>query len=66
MQHPIYPCLWFNTEAQQAAEFYCSVFNNTCILASNPMVTTFRLDGLKIMGLRKLHVYTILSLKTER
>ena len=51
MQHPIYPCLWFNIEAQQAAEFYCSIFNNTCILASNPMVTTIRLDGLKIMGL---------------
>ena len=51
MQHPIYPCLWFNSEAQQAAEFYCNVFNNTSILASNPMVTTFRLDGLKIMGL---------------
>jgi len=51
MQHPIYPCLWFNSEAQQAAEFYCSIFNNATILASNPMVTTFRLDGLKIMGL---------------
>jgi len=51
MQHPIYPCLWFNSEAKEAAEFYCSVFNNSSILASNPMVTTFSLEGLKIMGL---------------
>jgi predicted 3-demethylubiquinone-9 3-methyltransferase (glyoxalase superfamily) len=51
MQHPIYPCLWFNSEAKEAAEFYCSVFKNSSILASNPMVTTFSLDGLKVMGL---------------
>ena len=51
MSYPIYPCLWFNSQAQQAAEFYCSVFKNASIIASNPMVTTFTLDGLKFMGL---------------
>ena len=51
MQHPIYPCLWFNSEAKEAAEFYCAVFKNSSILASNPMVTTFSIEGLKVMGL---------------
>ncbi len=51
MSYPIYPCLWFNSQAQEAAKFYCSVFKNASIIASNPMVTTFTLDGLKFMGL---------------
>lgn len=51
MSYPIYHCLWFNSQAQQAAEFYCSVFKNASIITSNPMVTTFTLDGLKFMGL---------------
>ena len=25
------PCLWFNTEAEEAAKFYCSVFKNSKI-----------------------------------
>ena len=25
----INPCLWFNTEAEEAAKFYCSVFKNS-------------------------------------
>ncbi|HEY9473219.1 MAG TPA: VOC family protein, partial [Mycobacteriales bacterium] len=27
----IIPCLWFDTEGEQAAEFYCSVFPNSRI-----------------------------------
>ncbi|MBK8878496.1 MAG: VOC family protein [Haliscomenobacter sp.] len=26
MNHPMYPCLWFDQNAQEAAAFYCSVF----------------------------------------
>ena len=48
---PIYPCLWFNNNAQQAAQFYCSVFQNARILQENPMVTTYELSGTKFMGL---------------
>lgn len=51
MSYPIYPCLWFNNDAKQAAEFYCSIFNKATITTSNPMVTTFSIEGLKIMGL---------------
>jgi len=48
---PIYPCLWFNGQAREAADFYCSIFKNSRILSDTPMVLTFELDGKKFMGL---------------
>jgi len=51
MTREIYPCLWFNTEAAQAAEYYCSIFENSKILSSNPMVTMFELNGKTFMAL---------------
>jgi predicted 3-demethylubiquinone-9 3-methyltransferase (glyoxalase superfamily) len=51
MQHPIYPCLWHTSNAHEAATFYCSIFPNSNIISANPMVTTFSVEGLKIMGL---------------
>jgi len=47
----IYPCLWFDGNAKQAAEFYCSVFKNSKILSVNPLVVNFELNGSKFMGL---------------
>jgi predicted 3-demethylubiquinone-9 3-methyltransferase (glyoxalase superfamily) len=29
--HQITPCLWFNTEAEEAANLYCSIFKNSTI-----------------------------------
>jgi len=51
MKNPIYPCLWFDGQAQEAAKFYCSIFPNSKITADNQMVATFELDGKKFMGL---------------
>jgi len=51
MSHPIYPCLWFDRNAKDAATFYCSVFKNSSIQSENPMVVIFDLDGRKFMGL---------------
>jgi predicted 3-demethylubiquinone-9 3-methyltransferase (glyoxalase superfamily) len=51
MKNPIYPCLWFDGQAQEAAKFYCSIFPNSKITADNQMVVTFELDGKKFMGL---------------
>ncbi|HYE56314.1 MAG TPA: VOC family protein [Chitinophagaceae bacterium] len=51
MTNQIYPCLWFNGQAQAAAKFYCSVFKNSKITADNQMVVTFELNGKKFMGL---------------
>ncbi|HYK75985.1 MAG TPA: VOC family protein [Daejeonella sp.] len=51
MANPIYPCLWFDGKAQEAAKFYCSVFQNSKIITDNPMVVIFELNGKKFMGL---------------
>lgn len=48
---PIYTCLWFEANAQTAAEFYCSVFENSKIVSANPLVVIFELNGKKFMGL---------------
>ncbi|MEJ1236516.1 VOC family protein [Chryseolinea sp. T2] len=51
MAESIYPCLWFDNQARAAAEFYCSVFNNSRILSEHPVVVMFELNGSKFMGL---------------
>ncbi|WP_118194699.1 VOC family protein [Albibacterium indicum] len=51
MENQIYPCLWFDGQAQEAAQFYCSVFKNSKIITDNQMVVTFELNGKKFMGL---------------
>ncbi len=49
--HPIYPCLWFNGQAKEAAEFYCSVFKHSKIVSVSAMVVIFEINGSKFMGL---------------
>jgi predicted 3-demethylubiquinone-9 3-methyltransferase (glyoxalase superfamily) len=51
MTHPLYPCLWFDGQAKEAADFYCGIFKNSKITAENPMVVTFEINGTKFMGL---------------
>ena len=51
MINPVYPCLWFDGNAKEAADFYCSIFSNSKITINTPMVVNFQLEGLKIMGL---------------
>jgi len=51
MKKNIYPCLWFDGKAKEAAEFYCSIFKNSKITTDTPMVVMFELSGKKIMGL---------------
>lgn len=51
MKNPIYPCLWFDGNAKEAADFYCSVFPNSGITTNTPMVVMFELNGRKFMGL---------------
>ncbi|MGZ4034697.1 MAG: VOC family protein [Bacteroidia bacterium] len=47
----ITPCLWFDNKAEEAAKFYCSVFKNSKIISSSPMVVMFELEGQEFMGL---------------
>lgn len=59
MKHPIYPCIWFNSQSKEAATFYCSLFSNSKIVADTPMVTTFELAGELFMGLNGGPVFQI-------
>jgi predicted 3-demethylubiquinone-9 3-methyltransferase (glyoxalase superfamily) len=61
--HEITPCLWFDTEGEEAATFYTSVFPNSRIVdvahygAAGPrpegtvMTVSFELDGEKFVAL---------------
>ena len=51
MTHKLYPCLWFDGKAKEAASFYCSIFKDSKILSENPMVVNFEVNGTKFMGL---------------
>jgi len=51
MENAIYPCLWFDGKAKEAAEFYCSVFNDSVITDENPIVVIFESAGQKFMCL---------------
>lgn len=51
MTNQIFPCLWFDGKAKEAAVFYCSVFKDSKIMDDTPMVVTFELNGQKFMGL---------------
>ncbi|MBU1761948.1 MAG: VOC family protein [Bacteroidetes bacterium] len=47
----ITPFLWFDHQAQEAAQFYTSVFENSKIINLSPMVSTFELEGQQFMAL---------------
>ncbi len=63
----ITPCLWFDTQAEEAAKFYCSVFKNSKITAvsrypeagqdihhkpaGSVMVVAFEIDGMPFTAL---------------
>jgi predicted 3-demethylubiquinone-9 3-methyltransferase (glyoxalase superfamily) len=51
MKNTIHPCLWFDDNAKAAAEFYCTVFNNSKITIDTPMVVNFEIMEQKFMGL---------------
>jgi predicted 3-demethylubiquinone-9 3-methyltransferase (glyoxalase superfamily) len=61
MNNKIYPCIWFDDKAQEAAEFYCSVFNDAKILESNPIVTRFEALGTTVMLLNGGPMYKVNS-----
>jgi predicted 3-demethylubiquinone-9 3-methyltransferase (glyoxalase superfamily) len=63
MQQRIIPNLWFDTQAEEAADFYTSVFNNSRIVnvtqytdagprpAGMVMTVEFELDGQRFLGI---------------
>lgn len=51
MKHPIYPCIWLNNEAGEAARLYCSAFPGAAILNETPMVVMVDIGGQSLMCL---------------
>ena len=47
----ITPYLWFDNQALEAANFYCSLFKDSKVLNATPMMVTFELAGQKFMAL---------------
>ena len=48
---PIFPCLWYDGKAREAAEFYCEIFPISKILSDNVIFVIFELNGREFMGL---------------
>jgi len=61
MSTPIYPSLWFDGNAKQAAEFYGSVFRGSQITVDTPMVVNFTIFGKKFMGLNGGPMFKIIA-----
>ncbi len=59
MAKPVYPCLWFDRQAKEAAQLYCSVFKNSEIVSETPTVVSFKLNGKKILALNGGPVFQI-------
>jgi predicted 3-demethylubiquinone-9 3-methyltransferase (glyoxalase superfamily) len=51
MNHPLFTCLWFNENAQEAAAYYCSIFKDSKIVSSNTIATSFELNGTTFLAL---------------
>jgi len=51
MINTIYPCIWFDDKAREAAEFYCSVFKDSVITSDNQMVVMLESSGQRFMFL---------------
>ena len=45
------PCLWFDDNAQEAVKFYTSVFKRSRIIELHPVISTFEIEGLRLMAL---------------
>jgi predicted 3-demethylubiquinone-9 3-methyltransferase (glyoxalase superfamily) len=63
MPHPIVPNLWFDDQAEEAAEYYCSIFPNSRIVSVAPyteagpgepgsvMTVEWELNGQRFVGI---------------
>jgi predicted 3-demethylubiquinone-9 3-methyltransferase (glyoxalase superfamily) len=49
MKNEIFPCLWFNSNIKEAANYYRSVFLNSTSKEMNPYVVNLKLEGEKFI-----------------
>ncbi len=47
----ITPCLWFDNNAEEAIIFYTAIFKNSKIIQAHPLISTFELEGQRLMAL---------------
>ncbi|MCC6300817.1 MAG: VOC family protein [Anaerolineales bacterium] len=47
----ITPFLWFESQAEEAMNYYVSIFKNSKVLNSSPQMVNFILDGQEFFGL---------------
>ncbi len=47
----ITPFLWFNNQAEEATKFYTTVFKNSKVINSGPMMSVFELEGQQFFAL---------------
>lgn len=47
----ITPYLWFDNQAREAAEFYCTLFDDSKIISDSGMIVEFQLSGMHFIGL---------------
>jgi len=50
-KNEIFPCLWFDGQAKEAAEFYCHLYQDSQVITETPLVVTFKSFGQKFMCL---------------
>jgi len=46
----ITPFLWFDTQAEEAMNFYVSIFKNSKVLSASPASVNFELEGQEFIG----------------
>ena len=47
----ITPFLWFDNQAEEAAQFYIAIFKNSKLTSVSPVMVTFELEGQPFMAL---------------
>ncbi|HQQ95286.1 MAG TPA: VOC family protein [Bacteroidia bacterium] len=68
MNKSVYPCLWFDGKAREAAEYYTGIFSDSKLVSENPMVVIFEIKGNRFMCLNggpKFQFNEALSLVVE-
>ena len=55
----IYPCLWLNGQAREAADFYMGLFKDSTLISENHFVTLFSIEGKTIMAMNGGPMFSI-------
>ena len=51
MKTSIYPCIWYDGNAREAAELYCQAFEHATMSSCTPMIVKFTIKGQQFMGM---------------